>query len=188
MNQNRNHGFLQYFNYGKTYLLTFDFRVDSPQILSLAECLASPARLLAMHSYSPPSSGFTVVILTWDITSPYTVTYWPIRSLSFCGSGNPSSSQEICGVGLPAALHFRETDGPGCIVCSINLQTSCGAISVNRRYGQRLRISQSFQMLSFVYPRLFSMSNAPRYSRVCIFLRSFFAPLFYTYVQIDCRT
>lgn len=33
------------------------------------------------------------------------------------------------GVGLPVAMHFRETEGPGCMVCSMNLYTSCGAAS-----------------------------------------------------------
>lgn len=47
------------------------------------------------------------------------------------GSGNPSTFHAICGVGLPVALHFSETDGPGCIVCSMNLYRSCGATSVN---------------------------------------------------------
>lgn len=47
------------------------------------------------------------------------------------GKGKPSKFQVICGVGFPVALHFRETDGPGCIVCSMNLYTSCGATSEN---------------------------------------------------------
>ena len=33
--------------------------------------------------------------------------------LSFCGNGNPSKSQEILGGGLPFAMHFNDTDGPG---------------------------------------------------------------------------
>lgn len=33
---------------------------------------------------------------------------------------------------LRNGLHFSDTDGPGCIVCSINLYTSCGAPSANK--------------------------------------------------------
>lgn len=40
------------------------------------------------------------------------------------GSGKPSNSHTIFGVGFPLALHFKETVGPGCIVCSINLYNS----------------------------------------------------------------
>lgn len=29
-------------------------------------------------------------------------------------------------------LHFSDTDGPGCIVCSMNLYNSCGAPSAKR--------------------------------------------------------
>lgn len=41
--------------------------------------------------------------------------------LPFDGSGNPSNVHEICGVGLPAAEHFKLTAGPGCSVCSMKL-------------------------------------------------------------------
>lgn len=44
--------------------------------------------------------------------------------LSFCGRGNPSNVQEKCGVGLPIAIHLSDTEGPGCIVCSMNLYRS----------------------------------------------------------------
>lgn len=52
--------------------------------------------------------------------------------LSFCGRGNPSSVQEKCGVGLPIAIHLSDTEGPGCIVCSMNLYRSWGAASRRR--------------------------------------------------------
>lgn len=51
--------------------------------------------------------------------------------LSFCGRGNPSRVQEKCGVGLPIAMHLSDTEGPGCIVCSMNLYRSWGAASRN---------------------------------------------------------
>lgn len=49
--------------------------------------------------------------------------------LSFWGRGNPSNDQVKCGVGFPVAIHLRDTGGPGCIVCSINLYTSWGNAS-----------------------------------------------------------
>jgi len=51
------------------------------------------------------------------------------------GSGNLSSVQEICGVGLPAALHFRDTAGPGCRVCSMKLYSRTGGASTTERPG-----------------------------------------------------
>ena len=36
--------------------------------------------------------------------------------LSDLGKGNPFNVHLISGVGLPRALHFRETGGPGCKV------------------------------------------------------------------------
>lgn len=50
--------------------------------------------------------------------------------LPFDGSGNPSNVHEICGVGLPAAEHFKLTAGPGCSVCSMKLYSSTGGASV----------------------------------------------------------
>lgn len=44
--------------------------------------------------------------------------------------GNPSRRHWISGVGLPVALHFNDTDGPGCMVCSMNLYTNWGATSI----------------------------------------------------------
>lgn len=52
-----------------------------------------------------------------------------VGHLSFGGSGKPSCFQDMCGVGLPEAEHFRDTLGPGCIVCSMNLYCSVGAAS-----------------------------------------------------------
>jgi hypothetical protein len=49
--------------------------------------------------------------------------------LPLLGSGKPSSVHEICGVGLPAALHFRDTAGPGCRVCSMKLYSRTGGAS-----------------------------------------------------------
>ena len=41
--------------------------------------------------------------------------------LSDFGSGKPCRVQLTWGVGLPLALHLRETGGPGCRVWSMNL-------------------------------------------------------------------
>lgn len=45
------------------------------------------------------------------------------------GSGNPSRAQLICGVGLPAAEHFKDTAGPGWRVCSMNEYIIIGGAS-----------------------------------------------------------
>ena len=55
--------------------------------------------------------------------------------LPLLGSGKPSSVHAICGVGLPAALHFRDTAGPGCRVCSIKLYSSTGGASATEGPG-----------------------------------------------------
>jgi hypothetical protein len=61
----------------------------------------------------------------WLGTGCYTaVTYLPLL-----GRGKPSSVHAICGVGLPAELHFRDTAGPGCRVCSIKLYSRTGGAS-----------------------------------------------------------
>lgn len=52
--------------------------------------------------------------------------------LSFCGRGKPSRVQEKCGVGFPVAMHLSDTEGPGWMVCSMNLYRSCGAASEER--------------------------------------------------------
>ena len=52
-----------------------------------------------------------------------------VAYLSTCCKGNPSRRHSILGVGLPLAMHFSDTDGPGCIVCSENLKSSTGRAS-----------------------------------------------------------
>uniref|UniRef100_A0A182J5V1 Uncharacterized protein n=1 Tax=Anopheles atroparvus TaxID=41427 RepID=A0A182J5V1_ANOAO len=94
-------------------------------MFSRAEWDVRPARFSAAHEYSPPSSTITWLMFTWLMTSPCTVTYWPIMNLP----GNPSSVQEIWGVGFPWAEHLSETAGPGCSVCSMKLYTSEGGAS-----------------------------------------------------------
>lgn len=49
--------------------------------------------------------------------------------LPLLGSGNPSRDHDICGVGLPVALHLSDTAGPGCSVCSMKLYRSTGGAS-----------------------------------------------------------
>jgi hypothetical protein len=49
--------------------------------------------------------------------------------LPLLGRGNPSRVHAICGVGLPAELHFRDTAGPGCRVCSMKLYRRMGGAS-----------------------------------------------------------
>ncbi len=87
-------------------------------MLSLAPCSTFPALLSALHSYLPPSSTLARLMLTWETTSPCTVTYWPIRKRSDLGREKPFSVQATLGVGLPRAEHFRETGGPGWRVCN----------------------------------------------------------------------
>ena len=53
------------------------------------------------------------------------------RSLRWIG--NPSSNHCIEGGGLPLAIHLRETDGPGCNVCSENLYNSAGIASETQK-------------------------------------------------------
>ncbi len=53
--------------------------------------------------------------------------------LSFCGTVNPSSLHLTLGGGFPLAMHRRDTDGPGCRVCSENLYRSTGDASGRRR-------------------------------------------------------
>lgn len=57
--------------------------------------------------------------------------------LPFVGSGNPSSVQAICGVGLPCAEHLSETAGPGCSVCSMKLYTNDGGASAKQKHIKR---------------------------------------------------
>lgn len=53
-----------------------------------------------------------------------------VNYLPFDGSGNPSRAHEICGVGFPAAEHFKLTAGPGCSVCSMKLYNRTGGASI----------------------------------------------------------
>lgn len=55
-------------------------------------------------------------------------------------------------------LHLSDTDGPGCIVCSINLYNSCGAPSAVGRKGeknkknkpQKLKTNTAILMIEFI--------------------------------------
>lgn len=49
----------------------------------------------------------------------------------FSGIGAPSNLHTICGSGLPDATHFKETDGPGWMVCSSNVSCNSGTSSEN---------------------------------------------------------
>ena len=49
--------------------------------------------------------------------------------LSLLGKSNPFTDHLISGVGLPLALHFSDTQGPGCNVWSINEYSSVGLAS-----------------------------------------------------------
>ena len=53
--------------------------------------------------------------------------------LSFEGNSKPSKVQVILGVGLPEAEHFRETNGPGCNVWSMNEYDNVGKVSVKKK-------------------------------------------------------
>lgn len=50
-------------------------------MLRRAEWWTFAIRFAAVHRYSPPSSTCTTLMFTCDITSPCTVTYWPIMNL-----------------------------------------------------------------------------------------------------------
>ncbi len=52
--------------------------------------------------------------------------------LSEFGSGIPSRLQLMLGVGVAWAEHLRDTPGPGCTVCSMNVYSSAGEESANR--------------------------------------------------------
>lgn len=49
----------------------------------------------------------------------------------FSGIGAPSNLHTIWGSGFPDATHFKETDGPGWIVCSSNVSCNSGTSSAN---------------------------------------------------------
>lgn len=49
---------------------------------------------------------------------------------SFWGSGKPSRAQEMVGVGVPEAMHLRDTLGPGVSVWLMNLYSSSGGEAV----------------------------------------------------------
>ena len=44
------------------------------------------------------------------------------------------------GGGLPLAIHLRETDGPGCNVCSENLYNRAGIASETQKYNVSMYI------------------------------------------------
>ena len=55
--------------------------IGGPYMLRREECVAEPARFAATQEYRPPSSTSETLMLRWDMTSPWTVTYCPIRYL-----------------------------------------------------------------------------------------------------------
>ena len=63
----------------------------------------------------------------------YEVNYLYNTYLSFEGNSKPSKVQVILGVGLPEAEHFRETNGPGCNVWSMNEYDNVGKVSVKKK-------------------------------------------------------
>jgi len=59
---------------------------------------------------------------------------YKITHLGWSGNLKPSSDQAIDGVGFPDALHFKDTVGPGCSVCSMNVYSIIGGASVKRQF------------------------------------------------------
>lgn len=57
-----------------------------------------------MHVYSPPSSSLIFEIFTCEITSSWTVTYWPIRNRELSGICEMKSANELsCSQRAPLA-------------------------------------------------------------------------------------
>ena len=69
--------------------------------------------------------------MTCETTDPSDPTYWPRTSLSEWPTGKPSKDHVTDGVGLPPAMHFNDTAGPGFNVCSMNLYLKTGGVSEN---------------------------------------------------------
>jgi hypothetical protein len=67
--------------------------------------------------------------------------FMAVSYLPLLGRGKPSSVHAICGVGLPAELHFRDTAGPGCRVCSIKLYRRMGGASETAIPGSVVRLA-----------------------------------------------
>jgi hypothetical protein len=76
------------------------------------------------------------------------VSRWMVwTDLSFCGKGKPSRRHVIWGVGLPVAMHFSDTGGPGCMVWWINLYRSCGWAAATKTYlfnSQNMKINLNY--------------------------------------------
>lgn len=95
--------------------------------------------LRATHVYSPPCSTRTDDMLSEPTTSPrwsWCCDCWyrswlpPADEEDECGgrsSSAPSSSHETRGGGEPLAAQRSDSGGPGCSVCSMNVDSRRGA-------------------------------------------------------------
>ena len=86
-----------------------------------------------MGQYWPKTARLNSQKSLQPCKTDYTFSY-EAKYLSGGCKGNPSLRHSILGVGLPLAMHFSDTDGPGCIVCSENLKSSTGRASRRTRY------------------------------------------------------
>lgn len=79
--------------------------------------------------------------------------------LPLVGRGKPSKAQVTCGVGLPAAEHFKDTAGPGCNVCSMKEYSSIGGASTKSK-NKATDVYIYFSMFRFQPPLPFPIAIA----------------------------
>lgn len=92
--------------------------------------------------------------------------------LPLVGRGKPSKAQVTCGVGLPAAEHFKDTAGPGCNVCSMKEYSSIGGASTKSK-NKATDVHVYFSMVWFIFNHHYHSRLPLRYTLCapCVFIR-----------------
>lgn len=75
---------------------------------------------------------------------------YKITHLGWSGNLKPSSDHAIDGVGFPDALHFNDTVGPGCSVCSMNVYSIIGGASGEQQFIALVNKIKLFSFLFFI--------------------------------------
>lgn len=88
------------------------------------------------------NNGYPITIFVDSTSKTKIVKVITITHLGWSGNLKPSSDQVIDGVGFPDALHFNDTVGPGCRVCSMNVYSMVGNASAGQNIIDHVQIWQ----------------------------------------------
>ena len=96
----------------------------------------TPAELLAVQRYTPPSRTWELEMFRQLTTLPSDVIIWLMRWLPPLRMGSSSRVHVIVGSGVPFTLHIRETASAGLTTFSLKAEMILGVPSAGRQITQ----------------------------------------------------